>query len=63
MKKHMHKYVLVQLKDGTSIDGIVVEMDDDNVYLAVPMSDAEAMADMRRAVGAFAAPLLLKFTG
>jgi len=35
-KKHMHAYVLAELSDGTSVDGIVTGLDDENVILAVP---------------------------
>jgi small nuclear ribonucleoprotein (snRNP)-like protein len=36
-KHHMHRYVLVQLNDGRDYDGIVEHVDDQNVYLAVPV--------------------------
>lgn len=35
-KKHMHAYVLAELKDGTKMDGIITGLDDENVYFAVP---------------------------
>lgn len=42
-KKHLHRYVLVHMADGTSYDGIVEHVDDDHVYLAVPVGEAAAM--------------------
>jgi hypothetical protein len=36
-KHHMHRYVLVQTSDGRSYDGIVENVDDRNVYLAIPI--------------------------
>ncbi|MFC4559302.1 hypothetical protein ACFO3D_13970 [Virgibacillus kekensis] len=36
-KKHMHAYVLAELEDGMQVDGIITDVDDDNVYLAVPI--------------------------
>jgi hypothetical protein len=35
-REHMHRYVLVQTHDGQQFDGIVENVDDDNLYLAVP---------------------------
>ena len=35
-KKHMHSYVLAEMTDGTSVDGIITGLDDEYVYLAVP---------------------------
>ncbi|WP_311202009.1 hypothetical protein [Aquibacillus koreensis] len=35
-KKHIHSYVLVKLNDGTSLDGIITGLDEENVYLAIP---------------------------
>jgi hypothetical protein len=34
---HMHRYVLVQTNDGRDYDGFVEHVDDQNVYLAVPI--------------------------
>lgn len=34
---HMHRYVLVQTNDGNSYDGFVEHVDDQNVYLAIPI--------------------------
>lgn len=36
-KKHMHAYVLVEINDGTQVDGIVTGVDDEFVYLALPI--------------------------
>jgi len=40
-EQHIHKYVLVQTTDGMHFDGIVESLDDDYVYLAVPVGAAE----------------------
>ncbi|MEI3604909.1 hypothetical protein SPD48_04335 [Pseudogracilibacillus sp. SE30717A] len=37
-KQHMHSYVLVETTDGVKTDGIITGLDEENVYLAVPMS-------------------------
>ncbi|WP_053220372.1 hypothetical protein [Virgibacillus senegalensis] len=39
-KSHMNSYVLAELNDGTKVDGIVVDLDEDFVYLAVPVQTA-----------------------
>lgn len=36
-KEHMHRYVCVQMHDGALYDGIVENVDDDMIYLAVPV--------------------------
>lgn len=36
-KQHMHGYVLVEMTDGSKVDGIVTGLDDEYVYLAVPL--------------------------
>lgn len=36
-KDHMHAYVLAEMVDGTTIDGIITGLDDENVYFAVPI--------------------------
>lgn len=35
-KKHVHRYVLVQMQDGQMQDGIITEVDGEFVHLAVP---------------------------
>ncbi|MCM3784487.1 hypothetical protein M3231_16005 [Neobacillus mesonae] len=35
---HMYRYVSVWMEDGSVHDGIVESVDDENVYLAVPMT-------------------------
>ena len=45
-KRHMHRYVLVQMKDGSQHDGIVENVDDENLYLAVPNNEVETMETM-----------------
>lgn len=36
-KRHMHSYVLVETTDGFQADGIITGLDEENVYLAVPV--------------------------
>ena len=43
-QQHMHRYVLVQLQDGSSIDGIIEKVDVENVYLAVPIGEQDTRA-------------------
>jgi hypothetical protein len=38
-RSHMHRYVLVQTTDQQSFDGIVENVDETNLYLAVPIGD------------------------
>ncbi|MBC5636685.1 hypothetical protein [Ornithinibacillus hominis] len=45
-KTHMHSYVLAQLDDGTSFDGIITGLDDDYVYFAIPI-DSEATPQLQ----------------
>lgn len=40
-KSHMHRYVLLQTRDGRNYDGIIEHVDEQNVYLAVPISDMD----------------------
>ncbi|MGG4217397.1 hypothetical protein ABEW32_04090 [Paenibacillus jamilae] len=40
-QQHMHRYVCVWVKDGTTYDGIVEHVDDEKIYLAVPMGGEE----------------------
>jgi hypothetical protein len=40
-KQHIHRYVRVQMEDGSVHDGIVENVDDDHLYLAVPVGDME----------------------
>ncbi|CQR46994.1 hypothetical protein BN1058_01283 [Paraliobacillus sp. PM-2] len=35
-KNHMHHYVLLETSDGSTIDGIITDVDELNVYLAIP---------------------------
>lgn len=35
-KNHMHSYVLLEISDGSVIDGIITEVDDTHVHVAVP---------------------------
>ncbi|WP_128896059.1 hypothetical protein [Longirhabdus pacifica] len=41
-EKYMHRYVMVQTTNGGTYDGIVENIDDENVYLAVPNCDENA---------------------
>lgn len=36
-KNHMHSYVLVEMNDGAKLDGIITGLDDEYVYVAVPI--------------------------
>ncbi|MEW9674972.1 hypothetical protein ABRT01_02080 [Lentibacillus sp. L22] len=40
-KQHMHAYVLVEMADGSKVDGIITGLDDEYVYLAVPIDQRE----------------------
>lgn len=40
-KDHMHSYVLAELIDGTKVDGIVTGLDEEYVYIAVPLEKDE----------------------
>jgi hypothetical protein len=40
-QKHMHRYVCVWVKDGTMYDGIVEHVDNEKLYLAVPVGEME----------------------
>lgn len=50
-KDHMHAYVLVEMKDGTKMDGIVTGLDEENVYFAVPMSEGEMSGSPNSQIG------------
>ncbi|RXJ00020.1 hypothetical protein DS745_13430 [Anaerobacillus alkaliphilus] len=39
-KNHMHRYVLVQTAGQQAYDGIVENVDDTNLYLAVPVGES-----------------------
>jgi hypothetical protein len=41
-KQHIHRYVVIQVADGSSHDGIVENVDEEILYLAVPMGGTEA---------------------
>lgn len=45
-REHMHRYVRVQTADGNVTDGIIEHVDNDYVYLAVPIGPGEE-GDMR----------------
>lgn len=40
-KRHMHSYVLVETTDGFQTDGIITGLDEENVYLAVPVEEVQ----------------------
>ena len=40
-KRHMHSYVLVETTDGFQTDGIITGLDEENVYLAVPIEEVQ----------------------
>lgn len=43
-KSHLYRYVLVQTTDQQSYDGIVENVDETNLYLAVPEGEVEGAA-------------------
>lgn len=47
-KRHMHAYVLVELTNGTTVDGIITGLDDENVYFAIPERNEGNMENMQR---------------
>ncbi|HZG55854.1 hypothetical protein [Paenibacillus sp.] len=49
-KQHIHKYVLIHTTDGMQYDGIVESLDDEYVYLAVPVGAAELAPPQARAL-------------
>ncbi|MFB4169762.1 hypothetical protein [Virgibacillus sp. JSM 102003] len=40
-KNHMHSYVLVEMSDGSKVDGIITGLDDEYVYVAVPLGQGD----------------------
>lgn len=38
-KNHMHAYVLIEMTDGQKYDGIITGLDEQHVYLAVPIGE------------------------
>lgn len=44
-KKHMHSYVLIETIEGARIDGIITGLDDEYVYMAVPIDAQTQMAE------------------
>lgn len=42
-KNHMHSYVLAEMVDGSTVDGIVTGLDNEYVYFAVPLDQNQAM--------------------
>ncbi|SFA82316.1 hypothetical protein SAMN04488072_102125 [Lentibacillus halodurans] len=42
-KKHMHSYVLAEMNDGTQVDGIITGIDDEYVYMAIPIGQDNNM--------------------
>lgn len=42
----MHAYVLAELENGDKIDGIITGLDDEYVYLAVPVNGEHDMESM-----------------
>ncbi|HLR69566.1 MAG TPA: hypothetical protein VK105_20965 [Virgibacillus sp.] len=45
-KQHMHSYVLAETHDGSKLDGIVTGLDDEYVYMAVPIEPHEIQGNM-----------------
>lgn len=44
---HMHGYVMVETTNGTMQDGIITGIDEQNVYMAVPMNQREESSQDR----------------
>lgn len=40
-KEHIHSYVLIEVNDGSQIDGIITGVDDEYVYLAIPIDHSQ----------------------
>ncbi len=40
-KEHMHNYVLADMIDGTQVDGIITGVDEEYVYMAVPIGEGQ----------------------
>ncbi|AOZ91730.1 hypothetical protein [Paenibacillus crassostreae] len=36
-QQHIHRYVRVMIQDGRAVDGFIENVDDENIYLAVPV--------------------------
>lgn len=43
-KEHMHSYVMAEMVDGTTVDGIVTGLDEEYVYFALPLEQGEQRA-------------------
>lgn len=46
-KEHMHAYVMVETTDGLKTDGIITGLDEENLYLAVPIEQGQEMGYMQ----------------
>lgn len=44
-KRHMHSYVLVETTDGLKTDGIITGLDEENLYLAVPINQTQSQSN------------------
>jgi len=53
---HLHRYVGIQMKDGNVFDGIVEHVDDDMVYLAVPVGPETAVPYANQAPNVMPSP-------
>ncbi|AXI08775.1 hypothetical protein CV093_07930 [Oceanobacillus sp. 143] len=40
-RDHVHAYVYAELQDGRAVDGIITGLDEENVYLAVPIEHSQ----------------------
>lgn len=45
-KQHMHSYVLAETHDGSKLDGIITGLDDEYVYMAIPLEHHESQGAM-----------------
>lgn len=40
-KNHIHSYVLIETNDGAKIDGIITDLDNEYVYIAIPLGQGD----------------------
>jgi hypothetical protein len=46
-REHMHRYVRIQVADGSTVDGIIEFVDEEYVYMAVPVRPGDEANDRR----------------
>lgn len=52
-QKHLKQYVLIETNFGEKIDGVIIDLDDENVYLVVPVQSMEPMQHHYRQFGPY----------